>query len=79
MTKKEIIWLKPQFYGLDKSTPEYVTMKSAMEAMEEYAKQQCISFGFHVLGADPNDPEMGGAEAMSKTYDQFIEQQNKTQ
>jgi hypothetical protein len=30
-----------------------------------------------VLGADPNDPEMGGMEAMSKTYDQFIESQKQ--
>jgi hypothetical protein len=46
-------------------------------AMDEYAKQQAIAFGFHVLGADPNDPEMGGMEAMSKTYDQFIESQKQ--
>lgn len=47
-------------------------------AMDEYAKQQAIAFGFHVLGADPKDPEMGGVDEMGKTYDQFIiESQNK--
>jgi hypothetical protein len=54
-------------------TSEYQIPK---RILDEYAKQQAIAFGFHVLGADPNDPEMGGMDAMSETYGLFIKQQS---
>lgn len=80
MTKDEIIAKELNRYMLE---PKHIyhgtnAIPAAIhKAMDEYAKQQAIAFGFHVLGADPNDPEMGGIEEMSKTYNQFIEQQNK--
>lgn len=63
-------------YGADTTNMNRL-WKSFLPAISEYAKQQAIAFGFHVLGADPADPEMGGIDAMTKTYDSFIEQQNK--
>lgn len=57
----------------------FLSMKVVQESMDAHAKRIAVAFGFYVLGADPNDPEMGGIEVMEKTYNSFIEQQNKQQ
>jgi hypothetical protein len=74
MTKEQVLGKKPIITNRS-GTELYTKRNDALDAIEEFAKQQAIAFGFHVLGADPKDPEMGGVDEMGKTYDNFIEQQ----
>lgn len=87
MTKEEILWLKPQI-AYPKTDAIYVSIRSATEAMDEYAKL----FGEKLIGwLNDNDFKPNGfkdnmqsdyvnnGERMhaSEIVDLFIEQQNK--
>ena len=76
MTKDEFLWLKPQIadakYGI-----KYVTINGAKEAMDDWAKQQAMSFmewfdQVHRKSVAPSG-------FVEKYYNQFIEHQNKEQ
>lgn len=51
----------------------FLDIKLVQECMDAHAKRIAMAFGFYFLGADENDPEMGGMEEMEKTYNNFIE------
>ena len=80
MTREEILWTKPQ------RTPDSVTMNGALQAMDEFASQQCIAFANFIAQHNykPHDIDTWdeGRKNTHEVYDDFIEfqrieQQNK--
>lgn len=77
MTKEEILSRKPQYsrlsFGLAGGDEnEYTTIRGAQEAMDEYAKQQAISFHNYLMRYAAY-----GDASPEFLYDLFIEQQSK--
>jgi hypothetical protein len=71
MTKDEILGKRPVMCD-NKGVTVYVSFSNAMDAMDEYAKQQAIAF-FKFCLPGPTDFE----PHITSRYDKFIESQNK--